>query len=375
MTCHSRKIRRLQTLFQLIIKNGQNPAFSQHGRSIKKKPADVRSASLQLCSGQAPIPKCLHGIVPHSIASGIRCHHVQIILCANHRCRILSGILLHRADLRPPVCHHNTFKAPLLPENGGQKIIAAGIAFAVQRIVGGHNRAGSALLHRDFKALQVNLTQSSRRHQRLNVIAVFLLIVAGKMLDGSGGSVARHPLKLCACHFSGKERILGKILKVPPIQRMPVKIHARPQKRFNPVSSKLHALIGIQLFHQCCVKRRSQGRPARHGKGDCPAVHPDPAGSVRAAADRNSHFLQMFRHSAEGTGRSGRHLRRAHSFSPHNRAQIFIRELRDKIRKKSLSLCNVRKTDSYVSGIRKLFRNSLRTSVRRNHRSRRHRLF
>ena len=131
----------------------------------------------------------------------------------------------------------------------------------------------------------------------------------------------------------------------------------------------------IQLFHQCCIKRRSQGRPARHGKGDCPAVHPDPAGSVRAAADRNSHFLQMFRHSAEGTGRSGRHLRRAHSFSPHNRAQIFIRELRDKIRKKSLSLCNVRKSDSNVSGIRKLFRNSLRTSVRRNHRPRRHRLF
>ena len=110
--------------------------------------------------------------------------------------------------LCPPIGHNDSVKAPLVPQNTGIQIITSRGPDSVYRAIGRHNRAGIALLHRNFKSLQINLSKCSLRDNRLYLTSVCLLIIGAKMLDGSGGPHHIQSPDLGSPHPAGHKRIL-----------------------------------------------------------------------------------------------------------------------------------------------------------------------
>ena len=118
------------------------------------------------------------------------------------------------------------------------------------------------------------------------------------------------------------------------------------------VFAQLQPLKLIQLLYELLVKCTCKAGSVRHGERNGAAVHPDAARPIRAAADRNSERLQLFRHAAERSRRSRRHLRGTHPFSAHKTAQILIGKLRDKILHSSPAFRHINQTKASVTGIR-----------------------
>ena len=69
----------------------------------------------------------------------------------------------------------------------------------------------------DFKALQVNLSQSTLRDDAVGIMTVRFLIISTEVLDGSGDAGLMESMKLSRCNGSGQIRIFRKIFKVSAI--------------------------------------------------------------------------------------------------------------------------------------------------------------
>ena len=180
-----------------------------------------------------------------------------------------------------------------------------------------------------------------------------------------------HSPKLCRRHFTREQRVFGKILEIPAVQRISVDVHTGTEQGFDLVLAKLQSLPLIQLLRQFLVKAARQTGSVRHCKRNCTAVHPYSARAVRTTAERNLVVQQPIRHSAKRTRRSGRDLRRTHSLRAHNAAKLLIRQLCHKVLHRDLSAADIRETIALVPGICPLRRQSLQTSLRRVYRSER----
>ena len=171
---------------------------------MQQKAADVRRAALQFTSGQAAFVQCDCQIVPTGVMLRVGHNHKNIILGAYHGGHMLGAAgTATVVALGPPVTHHKASVAPLITKNRRDKVIIARRPVAVQRVVGRHDRTGMPLLDGDFKTAQVDFPQSAFRHDRLHKVAAMLLVVGGKVLDGSGHAPAVQPAQLGAGHLSG----------------------------------------------------------------------------------------------------------------------------------------------------------------------------
>ena len=69
----------------------------------------------------------------------------------------------------------------------------------------------------DFKALQINLSQSTLRDDAVGIMTVRFLIISTEVLDGSGDAGLMESMKLSLCNGSGQIRIFRKIFKVSAV--------------------------------------------------------------------------------------------------------------------------------------------------------------
>ena len=193
----------------------EHPIESRRAQQII---TDVHSAALVLAPGYL---LRLHGLqsVVALLVGGVGIDHVQVVLSPGLGRCVDELSLLSRKEiaLGPPVGHNDAGVAPLAPEDGGQQVVVAGGPVTIDRIIAGHDGVGAALLNRDLEALQVNFTQSPLGNHSLHAVTVGLLIIAGKMLDGSGHIVFVHAPKLRRRHLAGQQRILGEVLEVSAI--------------------------------------------------------------------------------------------------------------------------------------------------------------
>ncbi|MNC24946.1 hypothetical protein D3C75_730180 [compost metagenome] len=104
---------------------------------------------------------------------------------------------------RPPVGHHNAFEAPFPAQDRGVQVIVGRRPVTVHRVVRSHDRVRTALFDGDFEAFQINLAQCAFRHNRIDLAAVFLLVVAGKMLQRSIRAAFVDPAGACSSEDSG----------------------------------------------------------------------------------------------------------------------------------------------------------------------------
>ncbi|MNI29291.1 hypothetical protein D3C73_831060 [compost metagenome] len=200
---------------------------------------------------------------------------------------------------------------------------------SVNRIIGGHDRVGSALFYRNLKALQINLTDRTFRYNGIHLAAVLLLVIAGKVFEG-GIRAAFHNSARAGCRKNpGNQRVLRKILKVASIKRTAADIQSRPEQSVHTVSDQLLAFHNIQLFNQLGIPGSCKQCTDWNLSCLVSAVHPDPGRAVCRTSYRNAVVEQLVADPAKSRSRTRCNQRAAHSLTPDNDRQILIAQLGD----------------------------------------------
>ena len=105
---------------------------------------------------------------------------------------------------------------------------------AVYEVVRAHDRFRLGLFYGNLEALQENFTGSTFADVGVHMVSVVLLIVKGKMLDRSTGTLMfLYSLCICSSRTSGNQWILGIIFEVTSAEWIPVDIHTRCQPEVN----------------------------------------------------------------------------------------------------------------------------------------------
>ena len=130
---------------------------------------------------------------------------------------------------RRPVRHDDTVKAPLLPQHIRNQPAVFSRMNPVQRVVTGHHGSHTGFLHGILEHRKIQFAQRALVDHRIGSMTAVLLIVGGKVLDGSDDSVLLHSLDIAAGYRRSQHRILAVILKVSPAERRTVDIDPRTQ--------------------------------------------------------------------------------------------------------------------------------------------------
>ena len=89
----------------------------------------------------------------------------------------------------------------------------------VQKIVGSHDGGHIRLLHSLFKCREINLVQGSLINIRRHIVALILLIIAGKMLDTGHYALTLKTDDIACSNLSCKIRVLTEVLEITSAQR------------------------------------------------------------------------------------------------------------------------------------------------------------
>ena len=165
-----------------------------------------------------------------------------------------------------PVCHHDAVKAPLTAKNIGAQLPVIGAVYAVDLIIGGHDSPGRALPDGDLKALHIDLPDGPLVQIGGNVVAVLLLTVDGKVLDGH---IIPRSFLDSADHggrqFAGKQGILAVVFIVPSAEGIAHDVHGWCQPPGHPELCHFRADRSAHIFHQICIPGLCQGRHRKAG--------------------------------------------------------------------------------------------------------------
>ena len=191
-----------------------------------------------------------------------------------------SGTVFHTKGMivgRAPVCDNRAVKPPLVTENILQKMLILVGINAIYLVVAAHYGFGIALFNGNFKACKVNLTKCSLIYNRIHSHTAKLLAVYCEMLCTRCCTSALYAADKCCRHFSGKIRILGKILEVTSAKRISFNVQSRSEKNvyflFHGLFSKCNSYLLLQFFipavcHGCCCWKTG----CRNGRVDSQMV-------------------------------------------------------------------------------------------------------
>ena len=264
---------------------------------IFQDPPDV---AVHFLHGQTAVPDSLQNAFDLHI--GPRIH--QVVAGLDRQ----DGIVLE-----PPVRNHNAVIAPLIPKDRGKQLVILLGVFAIQFVVGTHDRPGLSFLHRNFKILQVDFPEGPAAHQRVILGPVGLLVVHGVVLDGGSGPIGLDAPDIGRRHLPTQERVFGEILEVPSIERITMNVHARCEQHVHAIFQDLIAQNGRRPLHQVRIPRTGQEGPhrksRRHRMGGIPVrINPDTGRAVGENGLRNPQArngprtARQARHQVVGAG-------------------------------------------------------------------------
>ena len=131
---------------------------------------------------------------------------------------------------RAPVAHHKAVKAPLVPENLGEKLpVLAGID-AVDPVIGAHHGPGLALLDRQLEGGQIDLMQGPLGHLGRDAHPAALLVVAGVVLHRRAHAPGLDAANQRRGQLTGQIGVLGEIFKIPAAEGAALDVDGRPQQ-------------------------------------------------------------------------------------------------------------------------------------------------
>ena len=134
---------------------------------------------------------------------------------------------------------------------------------AVDKVVGRHDAAHPALLHRSLERRQVDLVQSAFVHFRTDVMTVPFLVVAGKVFDRG-----EHLLRLNAPdhrrhHLAGQKGIFTHVFEIAPAQRRAIDIHRRSEQNIHAARPTIAPQTLPDSFGHLTVPRGRQRNTSR----------------------------------------------------------------------------------------------------------------
>ena len=235
----------------------------------------------------------------------------------------------------PPVGGDHAVIAPFLAENADQHVAVFGSAVSVDEIVAGHHAPRMSLLHNDLELLQIDLTDGTLGSAGIGILAVGFLVVEGKMLYGCRNMCALNSFYHPGSLLSGKERVLGIVLKVAPAQGTAMDVHGRSQPHADVV---LHDLFtartadGVGGFRIPGAGKKRRARESGCLDADL-RENTKPCRAVRSHDIRNSVFRKIS--VAEGIGNAGVRL------SADQLCKRFIGQCMDEILQRHASLCHI----------------------------------
>ena len=137
----------------------------------------------------------------------------------SHLCCILWSI---------PVCHHKTFKSPLITCDVLQHVIVVCWMNSVDQIVGSHNCIWLCCLYSYLKSFQIDFSQRTLADMCIRKHTVVFLIISCKMFDCCSLSFLRlNTFRLCCSTKTCQYRILRIVFEVSSTKRITMNIHAR----------------------------------------------------------------------------------------------------------------------------------------------------
>ena len=177
------------------------------------------SVQLRLCHLAA-----LHG--PHQLVYGdLAVGHLKIQAGPEGLQMVLDGAA---------VGDDHALIAPLVPEDVRQKAPALADVGAVDQIVGGHHRGGAALFNDPLEGRQEDLPQSPLLHDVVVDGAHVIGVIADEVLHTGPHPVVLEALDIARSHVAGQHRVLGVVLKAPPVQGTAPGVQPRAEQHPGP---------------------------------------------------------------------------------------------------------------------------------------------
>ncbi|MPM81824.1 hypothetical protein SDC9_128881 [bioreactor metagenome] len=101
---------------------------------------------------------------------------------------------------------------------------------SIYTVVGAHNRLWLSLAYRISKSFQIDFAQGPFIHDLVHDHSPCLLAVNGKVFRAGGDALRLDAADHRRRKLARKQRILRKILKVPPAERVPLDVQPWPQQ-------------------------------------------------------------------------------------------------------------------------------------------------
>ena len=152
-----------------------------------------------------------------------------------------------------PVCDHGALEAPLIAKDVFQQMLVFVGVDTVYLVVAAHNGFSAALFDGDFEASEVDLAESSFIYYRVHGHTAKFLAVYCEMLCTGCCTSALYTADEGCCHFSGKVRILGKILEITSAERISLNVQSWSKKNVYPFFHGLFAKGNSHFLFQFLI--------------------------------------------------------------------------------------------------------------------------
>ena len=159
---------------------------------------------------------------------------------------VASPHLLGTVLTAKPVGHNGTLVAPLIAEDGGNKVFALRSVNTIDIVIRCHYSPRLTLLDGNLKALKINLAKSTLRDVSIVIHAVCLLVIGGKVLDAGTNVILLNTGDIGRSCLTSYNRILRVILEVTSAQRVTHNVEGRSQQHVGTIL--LHLLTNSLTY-------------------------------------------------------------------------------------------------------------------------------
>ena len=214
--------------------------------------------------------ECLEDVPAHLVEVCLRdnpvldegLHHLRLGREVLRHLKVQSaGKHAQRRVGRFPVGHDDAVEAPgaeiLLYKPG----ILCRVDF-VHGVVASHDGSHIALLHRLAESREIDLVQSPLIGHGTDAVSLVLLVVEGKMLDGSHHPVLLDAPDVVESDLGGEIRILSVVLEITSAQGRTVDVHSRAEHDPHTTGGGVETDAVAHPFRRLAVKTGGQADPA-----------------------------------------------------------------------------------------------------------------
>ena len=167
-----------------------------------------------------------------------------------------------------PVCHHNTFIAPVLTQNLRQQVEVTHRELSVHLIIRCHDGPGVALTDSNLEATQIQFSGSTQADTLIDSSTICLLRIYSEVLGRYANILLLHTLNIGCCNLTRQQRVFGVVFEVTSAEGIAMQVHARAEDH---VATVFLGFVADGLSH-FADQFRIPGRGQTRANGECCSI-------------------------------------------------------------------------------------------------------